>query len=72
VLNPTTQTVNLPLFQAYNDDGIKFRYYHIGNWAFTDVPYFWIAGYDKTKEQILTHSANTDGLLWQDVAPCDE
>lgn len=72
VLNPTNQTVNLPLFQAYNDDGIKFRYYHIGNWAFTDVPYFWIAGYDKTKEQILTHSANTDGLLWQDVAPCDE
>ena len=72
VLDTANQKVNLPILQAYSDDGLKFRYYHIGNWAFTDVPYFWITGYDKTKEQILTHSANTDGLLWQDVAPCDE
>lgn len=72
VLNPNNQTVNLPILQAYSDDGLKFRYYHIGNWAFTDVPYFWISGYDKTKAQVLSHSANADGMIWIDIAPCEE
>lgn len=71
VLDTSNQYVNLPLFQAYNDDGIKFRYYHIGNWAFPDVPYFWISGYDKTKQQFLSHNANADGMIWIDATDCE-
>lgn len=73
LLNASNQTVNLPILQAFKDEGEwKFRYYHIGNWAFQELPYFWIDGYNKANEQILTHRANEDKLYWQDVAPCDE
>jgi len=73
ILNPSSQTVNLPILQAYKDSGEwKFRYYHVGDFFFNELPYFWISGYNKVNEQILGHSANTDALIWQDVSNCDE
>ena len=73
VLDTSNQYVNLPLFQAYNDSNndLKFRYYHIGNWAFPEYPYFWISGYDKTKQQFLSHNANSDGMVWLDATECE-
>lgn len=73
IFDPSSQKVNLPICLPYTDDGeLKFRYYHVGNFFFNELPIFWISGYNKANEQILTHSANSDSLLWQDVAPCDE
>ena len=73
LLNASNQTVNLPILQAYKQSGDwKFRYYHIGNWAFQELPYFWLSNFDKTKQQFLSHNANSDELYWQDITDCEE
>lgn len=72
LFNPTNQSINLPLLNAYRDDGEwHFHYYHIGDFI-VEKPYFWVSNYDKTKQQFLSHNANTDDVYWQDVTDCEE
>ncbi len=52
-------------------DNWKVRYRHLGSFALTQVPYFWIDAYDKSKAQFLSHGANADGETWIDATECE-
>lgn len=69
--------VRLPVCMTYStgsgDDTTWFvRYYHIGDYAFTQLPYFWVEGYGRSKIQMLGHESNGDELKWYDVGECQE
>ena len=49
----------------------KVRYMHLGSFSLTQVPYFWIDAYDKSKAQFLSHGANADGETWIDATECE-
>ena len=66
--------VCLPVCYTWKDsnDVWHIRYYHIGDYSFTQLPYFWEQNYDKTKAQILGHNANSNGVRWLDTGTCEE
>ena len=48
------------------------RYYHIGDYSFTQLPYFWKDGYSKSDYQFLVHRDGQNEERWISAGDCNE
>jgi len=65
-------TMTLPIATlAYSNNAWSVLYHNIGSFEFGNTPYFWEAGYDRTKAQAYMHNANAD-VAWVTYGDCDE
>ena len=65
--------VCLPICTTYRSNNVWYvQYYHIGDYAFTQYPYFWVDGYDRTKPQALMHYEDEDFYRWVDYGDCSD
>lgn len=61
----------LPIMRTIEASGVfALKYFHIGDFFFASLPYFWISNYNKGKHQSLDHAANADGYAWTDYGVC--
>lgn len=61
----------LPIMRTIEANGVfALKYFHIGDFFFASLPYFWVPNYNKAKHQSLDHAANADGYAWTDYGVC--